>query len=312
VVTQLVRGLHNIPPQWQGAVVTIGNFDGVHKGHQALLAKVKAKADSLNVPAVVVVFEPQPAEFFANNKLPTPRLTRLREKFHALANLQMDAVLVLRFNEKFANLTADQFINQVLSAGLKARHVIVGADFQFGKGRAGNVNFLTTRGAESGFTVETMPDVLIDGERVSSTLVRQALAAGQEEVVQRLLGRPYVMEGRVVYGDQRGRTIGFPTANILLRRKATPVHGVYVVRMYGIAPQGIAGVANVGERPTVDGKRTLLEVHLFDFSADIYHRQVRVEFCKKLRDEQRFENFDLLKEQIWRDATAARAYFLEI
>lgn len=292
--------------------MTIGNFDGVHKGHQVLLDKVKAKARELNAPAVVVIFEPQPAEFFAQSKPPAPRLTRLREKFRALANLQMDGVLVLRFNEKFANLTADQFINQVLCEGLQARHVIVGNDFRFGKGRIGDVKFLTSRGADQGFTVETMPDVLIEGERVSSTLVRKALAAGQGDVVTRLLGHPYVMEGRVVYGDQRGRTIGFPTANIMLHRKATPVHGVYVVRMHGILPQAIAGVANVGERPTVDGKRTLLEVHLFDFAMDIYHRQVRVEFCQKLRDEQRFENFDLLKEQIWRDAQAAREYFLAI
>ena len=311
-MTQLMRGVKNIPARLRGGVVAIGNFDGVHKGHQALLADVLAAAKQLNAPALVVTFEPQTSEFFSAGKAPAPRLTRLREKFHALVKLGMDGVLVLHFTQQFAQMSAAEFIDEVLVAGLGVRQVMVGDDFRFGKGRQGNYAFLQEQGARQGFTVSTMPPFLLHNERVSSTLVRQALATGEDCLVKRLLGHPYFMEGRVVRGDQRGRTIGFPTANIFLHRKVAPIHGVYVVRMHGIGATPLPGVANIGTRPTVSGTRSLLEVHLFDFDADIYQRQVRVEFCKKLRDEQRFANFDLLKEQIWRDAANARDYFLNV
>jgi riboflavin kinase/FMN adenylyltransferase len=312
VTTQLMRGVKNIPARLRGGVVAIGNFDGVHKGHQALLAQVLAAAKRLNAPAVVITFEPQTSELFTPGKAPAPRLTRLREKFHALVKLGMDGVLVLHFTQQFAQMSAADFIEQVLVAGLGVRQVMVGDDFRFGKGRQGDYAFLQEQGTRQGFAVNTMAPFLLDNERVSSTRVRLALATFDASLVNRLLGHPYFMEGRVVRGDQRGRTIGFPTANIFLHRKVTPIHGVYVVRMYGIGNTPLPGVANIGTRPTVDGTRSLLEVHLFDFDADIYSRQVRVEFCKKLRDEQRYASFDLLKEQIWRDAEMARDYFLNL
>ncbi|MES2219018.1 MAG: bifunctional riboflavin kinase/FAD synthetase [Pseudomonadota bacterium] len=309
MVTRLIRGLINMPSQLRGGVVAIGNFDGVHKGHQALLAKVKAEAKRLNAPALVIIFEPQTGEFFAKGKPAVPRLTRWREKFHALAKLGMDGVVVLRFTQAFSNMTADQFITEVLQTGMDVRQVMVGDDFRFGKGRQGDFEFLQKRGAELGFSVANMASVMVANERVSSTRIRQALATGQDELVTRLLGHPYFMQGRVMHGDQLGRTIGFPTANIFLHRKVAPLHGVYVVRMHGLGKQALPGVANIGTRPTVGGTRTLLEVHLFNFDADIYGRQVRVEFCKKLRDEEYYESLDLLKVQIEQDAKAAKEYF---
>jgi riboflavin kinase/FMN adenylyltransferase len=309
VATQLIRGLSNLSQQYHGCVATIGNFDGVHYGHQALLANVKAQATKLNVPAVVVTFEPQPAEFFAEGRSSVPRLMRWREKFHALAACGMDAVLVLRFDKNLATLSAEQFIQKILCDGLGMQHLIVGDDFRFGQGRQGDFAFLQQGGQQYGFIAENMPSVIVAGERVSSTRVRQALQQNEYDLVKTLLGRPYCMEGRVVYGDKRGRTMGFPTANIYLHRDVTPVNGVYSVRMHGLGAEGLPGVANVGTRPTVDGTRSLLEVHLFDFQQDIYKRHVTVEFCEKLRDEKRFESLDLLKEQIWLDAARAREYF---
>jgi riboflavin kinase/FMN adenylyltransferase len=309
VATQLIRGLYNLSQQYHGCVATIGNFDGVHLGHQALLANVKARARALNVPAVVITFEPQPGEFFADGKSSIPRLMRWREKFHALAECDMDAVLVLCFDKSLAALNAEHFVKQILCDGLGVQHVIVGDDFRFGQGRQGDFAFLQQAGQQYGFTVENMASVIIEGERVSSTRVRKALQQNDAGLVKKLLGRPYCMEGRVVYGDKRGRTIGFPTANIYLHRDVTPVSGVYSVLMHGIGAEGLPGVANVGTRPTVDGVRTLLEVHLFDFNQEIYKRHVTVEFCEKLRDEKRFDSFDLLKEQIGLDAARAREYF---
>jgi riboflavin kinase/FMN adenylyltransferase len=312
VVTQLMRGLINIPSRLQGGIVAIGNFDGVHKGHQALLAKVKEQARHLRVPAIVITFEPQTSEFFAHGKLPAARLTRWREKFNALTQLGMDGVLVLRFTQAFANMSADEFIDRVLRNGLKVRQVMVGDDFRFGKGRVGDFEFLKRRGADCGFSVENMTSVILEGERVSSTRIRQALAVGNQELAKRYLGRPYSIEGRVMRGDQLGRTLGFPTANIFPQRKVVPVHGIYVVRLHGLAQVALPGVASIGTRPAVGGKRMLLEVHLFDFNADIYGRQVRIEFCKKLRDEEYYESLDLLKVQIAKDAAAAKDYFTNL
>lgn len=308
MATELIRGLYNFSAQNKGCVATIGNFDGVHVGHQALLAMVVEQAKARKVPSVVITFEPQPGEYFASG-IPVARLTRWREKFHALAQCEVDKVLVLPFNQRVAELTAGQFVLDVLCNGLGVRHLIVGDDFRFGRARQGDFEFLKEAGKQYQFTVENMPSVIIDSERVSSTRVRKALANADHRLVERLLGHPYFMEGRVVYGDKRGRSMGFPTANIYLHRKVAPVQGVYTVRMHGLSKQGLPGVANVGIRPTVGGTRSLLEVHLFDFDQDIYQQQVRVEFCEKLRDERRFDNFDLLKEQIWLDALQAKEYF---
>jgi riboflavin kinase / FMN adenylyltransferase len=307
-MTKLIRGLYNLKPQPQGSVLTIGNFDGVHIGHQALLKKVKEKALQLGVASVVITFEPLPKEFFGFKKI-VPRLTRFREKFTAISESQVDTVLVIHFDQAFAEMSAEDFIQKILCDGLSVKHIIIGDDFRFGRDRLGDFTFLKNAGEKLGFTVEAMPTITIESERVSSTFVREALTKADHPLAEKLLGHPYKMQGRVVHGDQRGRIIGFPTANIYLHRAVTPVAGVFAVRMHGIDNHSLQGVANVGIRPTVGGTRSLLEVHLFDFNREIYGKQVSVEFCKKLRDEKKFENLDLLKAQIWKDAEQARKYF---
>jgi riboflavin kinase/FMN adenylyltransferase len=259
----------------------------------------------------VVTFEPHAFEFFAKGPVTIPRITRLREKFTALAECGVDYVVVLKFNQELASIDASQFVSDILHQTLRPVHMIVGDDFRFGRERKGDFALLSKMGADLGFTVEAMPTLLVDGERVSSTRVRKALQAGHLAQAERLLGRPYAMLGRVCHGDKLGQKLGFPTANIYLHRRLTPVLGIYTVYMYGLSgnQQGWPGVANVGTRPTVDGTRTLLEVHLLNFNQDIYGRYVRVEYCQKLRDEERYPNLDLLKEQIARDVEAAIQYF---
>jgi riboflavin kinase/FMN adenylyltransferase len=305
---ELIRGLHNLRPRHHGCVATIGNFDGVHLGHQAVLGQLAEKADELLLPSLVITFEPQPQEFFAPDKA-TPRLTRLREKLKALPRYGVDRVLCLQFNQALASLPPDEFIKQILIEGLGVRYLVVGDDFRFGKGRAGDFAMLQRAGEQHGFPVVNMHTFNIEGERVSSTRVREALAKGDLDEAEKLIGRPYRMCGRVAHGDKRGRTIGFPTANIHLHRKATPVEGVFAVEMFGIEGEPVAGVANVGTRPTVDGTRSLLEVHLFDFDQDIYGKYIHVNFVHKLRDEERFDSFEELKKQILQDADDARAFF---
>lgn len=293
----------------QGGIVAIGHFDGVHRGHQALLARVTSQARAAAVPSVVVTFEPHAFEYFSRAEVTIPRLTRLREKFLAIADCGIDQVVVLRFNQQLANLPAVQFAQDILYRYLRAKHVIVGDDFHFGYQRRGDFALLQSLGQQLGFTTEMLPTVDIDGERVSSTRVRHALALGDHEQVERLLGHPYSMQGRVVHGDKLGRELGFPTANIFLHRALTPVRGIYTVYMHGIADRPWPGAANVGTRPTVNGTRTLLEVHLLDFHQDIYGRYVRIEFCKKLRDEVRYPDLNSLKQQIAKDVIEARTYF---
>ncbi len=305
---ELIRGAHNLLPRHRGCVATIGNFDGVHLGHQAVLGQLAEKAEALCLPTTVITFEPQPQEFFMADRAP-PRLTRLREKIHALRRFSVDRVLVLIFNERFANQSASEFIKRILVEGLGVRYLVVGDDFRFGHRRTGDFELLQRVGMERGFQVVSMRSFLIDGERVSSTLIREALARGDLATAEKYLGRSYRMSGRVAHGDKRGRTIGFPTANIFLHRKVTPVQGVFAVEMYGLEREPIHGVANVGNRPTVDGTRSLLEVHLFDFDQEIYGRHVDVEFRYKIRDERRFESFEALKAQIEQDSRAARDYF---
>jgi len=307
---ELIRGIINMQPKHHGSVVTIGNYDGVHVGHQAVLAMLREQSDELGLPSTVMIFEPQPQEFFMGDKAPA-RLTRFREKMTALDRYGADRVLVVNFNQRFRDLTAGQFIDEVLVDGLGARSVVVGDDFRFGRNRAGDFDMLKQAGDKAGFTVSSMPTVALDGERVSSTRVRKALAAGDMEGAARLLGRSYAMSGRVAHGDKRGRTIGFPTAHIYLHRKVSPLSGVYVVRMSGLpgddACGGVRyGVANVGTRPTVCGSKALLETHLFDFDADIYGRHVDVAFLHHIRDERKFDDFQALKQQILLDADMAR------
>jgi riboflavin kinase/FMN adenylyltransferase len=310
VNTQLIRHAADFTLQSPGCVATIGNFDGVHRGHQVLLERVRLQAQARQLLSLVITFEPQPFEFFAREKS-VARLTRFREKFYYLAQTRIDKVWVMRFNAVFAKLTAEEFIEKVLCEQMGVKHLIVGDDFRFGCARKGNVALLEKAGQGLGFTVEVMPSVCLEAERISSTRVRQALSAANHALAERLLGHPYCMLGRVVYGNQLGRVLGFPTANINLHRQVTPVRGVYIVRLQGIAKKGLPGVANVGIRPAIGGTRILLEVHVFDFAQNIYGKQVRVEFCEKLRDEEYYATLDLLKEQIAQDAAQARNYFLQ-
>lgn len=306
--TRLIRSLHDLQPRDQGGVLTIGNFDGVHLGHQALLAELVREAKARGVVSTVITFEPHPFEFFAGNKLTIPRLTRLREKFLRLKQSGVDNVLILDFNQILASLSASDFV-ALLQQALQPCHIVIGDDFRFGKGREGDFHLLERIGKESGFSLVAMPTLELAGERVSSTRVRKALAEDDLGLAKALLGRPYMMQGRVRHGDALGQQLGFPTANIHLHRRLTPVKGIFTVYMHGLSDQPLPGVANIGTRPTVCGTRTLLEVHLLDFNQNIYGRYVEVEFCKKLREEERYPSLELLKEQIAKDVVVAKNYF---
>ncbi|MBS1188303.1 MAG: bifunctional riboflavin kinase/FAD synthetase [Rhodocyclaceae bacterium] len=289
-------------------VLAIGNFDGVHLGHAALVRRLVGAARQLAATPTVLTFEPHPREFFAPQSAPA-RLTTLREKLELLNDCGAEQAMVCRFNEAFAALSAEEFVEEVLVRGLRVRHVIIGDDFRFGRGRKGDFELLKAAGLVHGFTAEAMESVIVDGERVSSSGVRSALAAGDMERAARLLGRPYVIDGRVVHGDQIGRQLGFRTANIRIKHNPLPMTGVFAVEVGGLGPRPLPGVANLGIRPTLGGTRPLLEVHLFDFDRDIYGAHLSVRFVHKLRDEQKFSSFDALKAQIAQDAEAARAYF---
>lgn len=290
-------------------VATIGNFDGVHLGHQAVLRQVSQAAAARGLARVAVMFEPQPREFFRPGE--EPRLTSLREKIERLRTQPLDRVLCLPFNARLAAMTAEAFVAQVLVAGSDVRHLVIGDDFRFGKGRRGDFALLTDLGARSGFTVEATETLVLDGARVSSTRIRAALARGDLAEAQACLGRPYAISGRVVAGDRRGRTLGAPTANVALGGRSLPVSGVFAVEVHGIGPGVHPGVANAGFRPTVDGRRPSLEVHLLRFEGDLYRRRITVEFLRRVRDERRFGSLDELKEQIGRDIEQARQFFLQ-
>lgn len=305
----LIRGMHNLRAEHRACVATIGNFDGVHLGHQAVIGQLAEKSAELNLPACVITFEPQAAEYF-NPDSPPARITRLREKLIALRRYAVDRILCLQFNKALSELSAEEFITKVLVDGLGVKYLVVGDDFRFGQGRIGDFDLLVKAGEQYGFQVAHMHTFDIDGFRVSSTRIRRALADGNLAQVGKLLGRGYRMSGRVAHGDKRGRTIGFPTANIFLHRQQTPLSGVFAVEMFGLEREPLQGVANIGTRPTVDGTRTLLEVHLFDFDQDIYGKHVQIEFIKKLRNEEKFDSFDELKQQILMDARQARECFL--
>ena len=307
---ELIRGLHNLRPPHHGCVATIGNFDGVHLGHQAVIGQLAEAAAELNLPATLITFEPQPMEYFAPGRCP-PRLTRFREKVNALRRFAVDRLLCLLFDDTLANLPAQQFVQQVLVEGLGVRYLAVGDDFRFGKGREGDFDLLVVSGKQHGFEVVNMHTFAIDGERVSSTRVRTALQAGDMAGAERLLGRPYRMSGRVAHGDKLGRELGWPTANIHLHRKATPLEGIFAVEVFGVAGEPLPGVASIGNRPTVDGTRTILEVYLLDFDRDIYGAHLQVSFLHKFRDQVRFDSLDALKEQIAQDVDDTRAYFAQ-
>jgi len=305
-VMQLVRGLHNLRPQHRGCIATIGNFDGVHRGHQAILARLRERAVELGVPSCVVIFEPQPREFFSPETAPA-RLARLRDKLQLLAEEGVDRVLCLAFNQRLQSLSAAEFVDRILVDGLGVQHLEVGDDFRFGCDRVGDFEFLQQAGVSQGFTVEAAQTVELDGLRVSSTQVRNALAAADFALAERLLGRPFRIAGRVLHGQKLARQLGTPTANVQLKRRRVPLTGVYLVSV-DIDGQSWSGVANIGVRPTVAGDgKAHLEVHLLDFAGDLYDRRLTVVFHQKLREEQRFASLEALKTAINADVAAARA-----
>jgi riboflavin kinase/FMN adenylyltransferase len=282
--------------------LTIGNFDGVHRGHRALIERVIAKAREAKLTSCVLTFEPHPREFFGGERAPA-RLTRLRDKLALLAELGVERVHVARFDERFAALPAERFIEEVLVRGLGVQWLLVGRDFRFGARRAGDFSTLQNRG----FALEAMPDVQFEGERVSSSAVRAALAAGNLRGAERLLGHPYTISGRVAHGAKLGRGLGFPTANIVLRRPP-PIAGIFAVEVDDFG----RGVASVGKRPTINPVPIpLLEVHLFDRDADLYGEHLRVRFLEKLRDEKKYDGLAALQAAIARDAEQAREFFLK-
>jgi riboflavin kinase/FMN adenylyltransferase len=290
----------SLQPTRGRCALTIGNFDGVHRGHRALIERVTAKARESSVPSCVLTFEPHPREFFAGDRAPA-RLTRLRDKLELLAAAGVERTHIARFDARFAALDAERFIEEVLKKGLGVLWLLVGRDFRFGARRTGNFSTLQNRG----FEVEAMPDVQFEGARVSSSAIRAALAAGDFAHAERLLGHPYTLSGRVAHGAKLGRELGFPTANIVLRHPS-PLSGIYVVD----AGQRGPGVASVGKRPTVNPVEVpLLEVHLFGETRDLYGEHLQVRFHKKLRDERKFDGLPALRDAIARDATQAKEYF---
>ncbi len=293
----------------QGVALTIGNFDGVHRGHQAMLERLKTAAAQRGLPAAVMTFEPHPREFFTPQQAPA-RLTTLREKLELFREQGVDLVFLCRFSRAFASLTAEDFIARILRDEVHARWVLVGDDFRFGAGRAGDFALLQAAGARYGFEAETLPSVTVEGVRVSSTAVREALAAGDMEWAAKLLGRPYSISGRVVHGDKLGEALGYPTANIQMKHNRPPVSGIFAVELCGLDGHCLPGVASLGVRPTVkqDGAPTL-EVHIFDFHERIYGAHVRVNFLHKLRDEEKFPTLDALIAQIERDVAQAKRFF---
>jgi len=329
---RLIRGLYNIPSDFSGCVATIGNFDGVHLGHQAILQQLKKQGEGHQLPTVVMMFEPQPREFFAPDQAPA-RLANMSEKLQDLAGFGIDYVLCLPFNQKLRSMSADQFIQTILLDGLQIRHLIVGDDFRFGCDRTGDYQLLQKTGQQAGgpsnekigFSVEDTKTFELEGQRVSSTRIRECLTANDLAAANKLLGRPYRMSGRIGYGRQLGRTIGVPTANVILQRNKLPMTGVYAVKAIEITVDAChersaldqdgkiiewQGVANIGVKPTVAGTpEPSLEVHIFDFADDLYGKRLSIEFCQKIREEKKFNGLDELKEAIGNDMKVARDYF---
>lgn len=308
---RLLRGLHNPSYNEAKCVATIGNFDGVHLGHQAIIEQVVTQAKALGVPSLVIIFEPQPLEFFQEDQAPA-RLMRFREKYQALSSFGLDYVFCLKFDSKLSQLSAEAFVETVLVSHLKVCHLVIGDDFHFGGDRKGDFSLLQSLGKVKGFSVENTPTLFeldVRKERVSSTYVRALLAEARFDDAQRVLGRAYSIMGRVVHGQKLGRQLGFPTANITLHRIKVAFTGVYAVKVDLESGDTALGVANIGIKPTVGNFAPSLEVHLLDFNTRIYGQHISVTFCEKLRDERRFDNIAALKEQINQDINDARRYF---
>ena len=289
-----------------GSVVTIGAFDGLHLGHQRLLRHMFSEATALGLPAVVMSFEPMPKEYFSAAS-PPARLMRFREKFDSLKSAGVDIFFCPRFGEGMKNITADTFIRHLLVHTLNMRHLVIGDDFQFARNREGGIEHLHRAARALGFTIERVSSVVVGEERVSSTAIREALWHGDMARANRLLGRPYRMSGKVIGGQKLGHKLGYPTANVNLQRRQSAVLGIFAVRVHGLGELPLDAVASVGTRPTFDGVKPLLEVHIFDFDQDIYGRYIHVDFIARLRDELRFESVDALIEQMDKDSAEARA-----
>jgi riboflavin kinase/FMN adenylyltransferase len=301
---RLIRGFAGMRALHGGCVTTIGSYDGVHLGHQALIKRLSTHAAGAGLPSVLLTFEPLPREYLQPND-PPARLTSLRERWRILASGPLDCLCLLRFDEALRNLSADAFA-ELVARDLRARTVVVGHDFRFGRHGAATAEVLSAAGRRLGFAVDVVAPVQTGGERISSSAVRAALAGGDFAAAQRALGRPWSMRGRVISGERLGRTLGFPTANLALERARSPVAGVFAVRVHGIGSGALPGVASLGTRPTVAGTRPLLEAHVFDFAGDLYGREIEVEFAAKLRDEEAFASLEALTRQMHRDASAAR------
>ena len=305
---RLIRYLNDNATPTQGVIATIGNFDGVHLGHQAILKKMLVKSRQLQLLPIVIAFKPSAKEYFLGDQAPA-RLTNFREKMALICSYGIDTLVCLPFNAALANMQAEEFVEDILIRCLHVKHLTVGDNFRFGKDRMGDFDLLKNLANRFDYQVENTKSFVVDGERVSSSSIRDYLALDDLEAASRLLGRRYSMSGRVIHGERKGRTIGFPTANVPIRRKTSPITGVFAVTVRIEDGQALHGVANVGHRPTVGGTRTQLEVNIFDFSQDIYKRHMVVEFIKKIREEKKMASFAALKAQIEKDAKAAKQHF---
>jgi len=303
---EIIRGLYNLPARFNQCVITLGNFDGIHLGHQALITRLKQVGQLKQLPTVVMLFEPQPLEFFKPEDAPA-RLMSFKEKCTFIRSLGVDYVLAVTFNQTFANISAQTFIKDGLIKQLMAQYIVVGDDFKFGAKRQGDIERLKQYADRGHFELESLPSYIVKKQRVISTAIRNALAHNDFAKAEQLLGRVYAIEGRVVHGNELARQLGFPTANIHLQRKKPALHGVYFVKVKNrCSNQAHFGIANIGIRPTVNGKTAILEVHIFDFNQTIYDQYLYVEFIEKIRDEVKFASLSALQAQIEQDICIAQ------
>ncbi|HSR62498.1 MAG TPA: bifunctional riboflavin kinase/FAD synthetase [Gammaproteobacteria bacterium] len=305
---ELIRCRHNISERHHGCVVSIGNFDGVHRGHQDIIGQLKQAAISFRMPVTIILFEPQPQEYFLPDRAPA-RLMRLRDKVRCLDYYGVDRVVCLRFDSELADLAPEDFVRDVLVRELGVGYVAVGDDFRFGRDRGGDFSLLEKLGKENSFRVERTEIAKFRERRVSSSWIREAFAEGNVPLATRLLGHPYTISGRIIHGDKKGRELGYPTINLNLHRLQSPVTGIFVSRVHDLIPAPVNAVTSIGTRPVFDGKQVLLESHLLDFDETVYGRYVRVELLEQIRHEQDFTNIDELTRQIGRDIKVARRWF---
>ncbi len=305
---RLIRGLHNLTTPLPGCVATIGNFDGLHLGHQHVINQLKAVGEIKDLPTAVMIFEPQPVEYFVPERAPR-RLARFRDKLIHLGDIGIDYLICLNFNQQLAEMSAADFVSELLIKRMNVRHLVIGDDFRFGKGRSGDFDYLQQRGHEDNFEVENTHTLMIDGERVSSTRIRQCLAQNDLVTARQLLGKPYTLSGKVAHGKKLGQQLGFPTINLNMGPRPIAAQGIFAVLVKGLDNRVLRGVASIGTRPTVNGVGTILEVYILNFSEQIYGRCVDVELLHKIRDEWKFDSLDALTAQIHKDIDDARAYF---